>query len=160
MSKTADRLIGGIVTIAKWLALAVALLLFAQWPLREVVGAYSREANDLGQCLFALFVAASVTAATRSGRHIAADGISAGYRLSTRRMLQIAGILLGVLPWAVFVAVTAWSSIYRSTAVLERFQDTGNQGYFIVKLALIPLLVLMIGQSIVDLLRNRRDESR
>ena len=68
-----DRLIGQIVAAAKWLALPLIVLLFLQWPLRELLGSYSREANDLGQVAFALFVAVSVTAATRAGTHLAAD---------------------------------------------------------------------------------------
>jgi hypothetical protein len=44
-----DRLIGTVVAAAKWLALPLITLLFLQWPLRELVGGYSREANDLGQ---------------------------------------------------------------------------------------------------------------
>jgi TRAP-type mannitol/chloroaromatic compound transport system permease small subunit len=150
-----DRGIGAMLAIARWLALGVALLLFAQWPLREGVQAYSREANDVGQWLFALFVAVSVTAATRSGRHIAADGIAQGYAPRLRRALAVVGILFGLLPWALFVLVSAWGPVSRSVAVLERFQDTGNGGYFIVKLALLLLLGLMILQALVDLTRPR-----
>jgi len=32
---------------AAWLVLPLALLLFAQWPLRDLVGAWSRQANDI-----------------------------------------------------------------------------------------------------------------
>ena len=156
----ADRVLAAIVTFAKWLSLGVALLLFAQWPLREIVGAYSREANDLGQCLFALYVAASVTAATRANRHIAADSIAATYKARTRRNLKLAGILFGVMPWALFVLVSAWSPVYRSATLLERFQDTGNQGYFIVKLALVPLLLMMIGQAALDLTGDKQTKDR
>jgi TRAP-type mannitol/chloroaromatic compound transport system permease small subunit len=154
-----DRGIGGLIGAVKWLALAVAFLLFAQWPLREWVGAWSREANDLGQCLFALLVAASVTAATRGGRHIAADSLAGGYRRRTRRILAIIGILFGLLPWALFVAISASAPVGRSISGLERFQDTGNQGYFVVKMALLLLLGLMIAQSIIDLAHIRTDTS-
>jgi TRAP-type mannitol/chloroaromatic compound transport system permease small subunit len=149
-----DRGIGGVIGAAKWLALGVALLLFAQWPLREWVQAFSREANDLGQCLFALFVAASVTAATRARRHIAADGLARSYSHRTRRRLAVFGILFGLLPWALFVAISAWPPVMRSIAVVERFQDTGNQGYFVVKVALLLLAGLMIAQALVDLIRG------
>ena len=58
-----DRLIGQFVAAAKWLALPLILLLFLQWPLRDLLHKFSREANDLGQVAFALFVAVSVTVA-------------------------------------------------------------------------------------------------
>ena len=74
-----DRLIGRVIAAAQWLALPLVLLLFLQWPLRDIVRAYSREANDLGQIIFALFVAVSVTAATRAGTHLAADTLAQRY---------------------------------------------------------------------------------
>lgn len=51
-----DRTLGRLVTAASVLVLPVSLLLFLQWPLREWVQAYSREANDLAQALFAIYV--------------------------------------------------------------------------------------------------------
>ena len=36
------------------LVLPLALLLLLQWPLRDGLGAYSREANDTAQAIFAL----------------------------------------------------------------------------------------------------------
>jgi TRAP-type C4-dicarboxylate transport system permease small subunit len=73
-----DRLIGCVVAAAKWLALPLITLLFLQWPLRELFRGYSREANDLGQVVFALFVAVSITAATRAGTHLAVDQLAQG----------------------------------------------------------------------------------
>src|SRR5215217_4635917 len=66
MVRLVDRAVGATVSLGRWLALPVVLLLFLQWPLRDAVRAWSREANDLGQCFFALFVAIAVTAATRA----------------------------------------------------------------------------------------------
>ena len=80
-----DRLIGTTVAVAKWLALPLIVLLFLQWPLREVFRIFSREANDLGQIVFALFVAVSVTAATRAGSHLAVDLVARRYSPRTRR---------------------------------------------------------------------------
>ena len=51
-----DRLIAAVLRSLQWLILPVVLLLFLQWPLRDLVRSYSREANDLGQWIFALYV--------------------------------------------------------------------------------------------------------
>src|SRR4029077_17134706 len=67
-----DRLIGHAVAAAKCLALHLVVLLFLQWPLRDLFRGYSREANDLGQVVFAFFVAISVTAATRGRTSLSA----------------------------------------------------------------------------------------
>ena len=143
--------IDGLLASLKWTALVVALLLFAQWPLREFVQAYSREANDLGQWLFALFVAGSVTAATRADRHIAADGVAKNYTPRTRRSLRIFGIVFVLIPWTLFVAWSGWPVVRNSVAALERYQDTGNQGYFIIKAALLVMVALMLAQALCDL---------
>jgi len=95
-----DRLIGSLVAAAKWLALPLITLLFLQWPLRDLFRFYSREANDLGQVLFALFVAVSITAATRAGTHLAADLLAQRYPATTRRRLKQAGAAAGLLPRA------------------------------------------------------------
>ena len=86
-----DRWIGHFVVAAKWLALPLILLLFLQWPLRDLVHKFSREANDLGQVAFALFVAVSVTAATRAGTHLAADVLARRYPKRVRRRLNQVG---------------------------------------------------------------------
>jgi len=78
-----DRLIGWLVASAKWLALPLITLLFLQWPFRDFVQRYSREANDLGQIAFALFVALSVTAATRAHTHLAVDLVARRYSPSS-----------------------------------------------------------------------------
>src|SRR5947208_16331189 len=102
-----DRLIGGLVAAAKWLALPLVALLFLQWPLRDLFRSYSREANDLGQIMFALFVAVSITAATRAGTHLAADLLARKYSARARRRLARAGAAVGFLPWALFVLIAA-----------------------------------------------------
>ena len=141
---------------AKWLALPVVTLLFLQWPLRSIVGLYSREANDLGQWLFALYVAASITAATRAKTHLAADTISRNYSDAMRQWLARAGALFGLIPWSIIVLVTSWSIVRDSTLLLERFPDTGNPGYFIIKLALLILALLILIEGAIGLFRPVR----
>ena len=63
----------------RFLLLPVVALLFLQWPLRDIFRAWSREANDLGQWLFALYVAICITAATREHTHLAADALARHY---------------------------------------------------------------------------------
>src|SRR6266699_317354 len=79
-----DRLIAGLLRLAGWLVLPIVVLLFLQWPLRDIFRVYSREANDLGQWIFAIYVAVSVTAATRAGTHLGTDAV-ARFSLGTIR---------------------------------------------------------------------------
>jgi len=148
-----DRLIGQIIAAAQWLALPLILLLFLQWPLRDIIRGYSREANDLGQIIFAILVAVSVTAATRAGTHLAADTLAQRYSARTRRRLKQFGAAIGMLPWALFVFFSSTGFVINSVAELEKFQDTNNPGYFIIKLALWVMAILIIAQSAIDILR-------
>ena len=146
-----DRLIGAVVAAARWLALPLVVLLFLQWPLRELVRLYSREANDLGQVVFALFVAVSVTAATRARTHLAADLLARRYSVRTRRHLARIGAAIGLLPWAVFILVISKTTVVSSVQHLEAFQDSGNPGYFLIKLALWLMAAVVIAQALVDI---------
>ncbi|HLX14214.1 MAG TPA: TRAP transporter small permease subunit [Bradyrhizobium sp.] len=148
-----DRLIGRVVDATKWFALPLVVLLFLQWPLREFLRAFSREANDLGQLAFAFFVAASVTAATRARTHLAADLLARGYSARARRRLNQIGSAIGLLPWALFVLIAGKTTVFSSLRDLEAFQDSGNPGYFLVKLALYVMAVLILGQALVDIFR-------
>jgi TRAP-type mannitol/chloroaromatic compound transport system permease small subunit len=148
-----DRLIGYIVAAAKWLALPLITLLFLQWPLRDLFRSYSREANDLGQVVFALFVAVSITAATRAGTHLAADLLAQRYSARTRRRLKQVGAAVGLLPWALFVLIAGKSAVVQSVQHLESFQDSGNPGYFLIKVALWVMAAAVLGQSLVDIFR-------
>jgi len=155
-----DRLIGWLVAIAKWLALPLVTLLFLQWPLREFVKSYSREANDLGQIAFALFVALSVTAATRAHTHLAADLVAAHYSALTRRRLERLGAAVGLLPWAVFVLIASRTAVISSVRVHEAFQDSGNPGYFLIKVALWIMAIAVIGQAVIDIFRPLKADER
>lgn len=147
-----DRVLGVAVRAAMWLALPMAALLFLQWPLREAVGAWSREANDTAQILFAMYVAVAVTAATRGGAHVASDTIAAHYRPATRLSLTRAASLLVLVPWAAFILVTAWPSTLQSVLQRESFPETYNPGYFVIRMALVLLAALVLLQALRDAL--------
>src|SRR5262245_65205854 len=98
-----DRTVAFILGAGRFLLLPVVLLLFLQWPLADLVRAWSRDANDLGQWLFALYVAIAFTAATRAHTHLAADAVARRYPAHARDAIARLGILFGLVPWALFV---------------------------------------------------------
>ena len=133
--------------------LPVALVLFLQWPLRDFMRAYSREANDLGQWIFALYVSHAMTFATRERTHLAVDAIAHGYSARLRDLIARWGGFLCVAPWAVFMIWTIWPTELRSVLALEKFPETFNPGYFLIKAAAVLLAVLALAQAILDLVR-------
>ena len=151
-----DAALGRFVALAGWLALPVSLLLFLQWPLRELVGAWSREANDLGQICFALYMACAITAATRAKAHLTFDAPARLHGERRRRALARAAILLGVFPWTLFVLFTARGLVWNSLLQLERFADTLDPGYFLVRAAVALLALLMLAQGVLDLAATGR----
>jgi TRAP-type mannitol/chloroaromatic compound transport system permease small subunit len=148
-----DGMINRLLGALKWLALPVAALLFLQWPLREIIQAWSREANDLGQWFFALFVAASVVAATRANAHLACDAMAQRFSEATRSRFNMLALATALVPWTLFVLWSGWTQIMASIVGRERFPDTGNFGYFVLKSAVLLLMGLILAQAVVDALR-------
>jgi TRAP-type mannitol/chloroaromatic compound transport system permease small subunit len=150
-----DRIVGVVILAGGVLVLPVGLLLFLQWPLREVIQSYSREANDLAQCLFALYVSIAITFATRRHAHLATDVVAQGYTENTRRTLARVGALLVLVPWALFILYAAWPMTAQSVRQLEAFPETFNPGYFVLKIALLLAALLVLLQALLDGLRGR-----
>ncbi len=148
-----DRMLGALMAAMQWFALPLVLLLFLQWPLRDLVRCCSREANDLGQIIFALFVAVSITAATRAGTHLAADALAQRYSPWTRHVLRKAAAMVGLAPWAIFVLFSSKPAVLSSVAELESFPDTANPGYFIIKLAVWIMALMVVAQALIEIAR-------
>jgi TRAP-type mannitol/chloroaromatic compound transport system permease small subunit len=154
-----DRLLDGITAGGLVLVLPVSLLLFLQWPLRDLVQAYSREANDLAQWLFALYVSVAITCTTRLRSHLAADAFARRYKPVTRARLYRFASLIVLLPWSAFVLWAVAPMIWQSLLALERFPETFNPGYFIVKTAVGLLALLVLLQALLDVMRNEERAS-
>ncbi len=158
-SRLADTLDGGVRAVlraAAWLVLPTSLLLFLQWPLREVVQAYSREVNDAAQIAFAWYVSVAITAATRSGAHVATDLVAARYPARLRARLARLGALLVLLPWSAYMLAAYVPTAVRSVVQLEGFPETFNPGYFLIRVALVALALLVLLQALLDAFRPGR----
>jgi TRAP-type mannitol/chloroaromatic compound transport system permease small subunit len=152
-----DRILGITIEAGRWLVLPVALILFLQWPLRDFARAWSREANDLGQWIFALYVSLAMTFASRERAHLAVDAIAHGYSRRLRAAIARWGGFACVAPWAFFMIWTIGPTVLRSVLSLEKFPETYNPGYFLVKMAALLLAVLALVQALIDLLRPAKD---
>ena len=152
-----DRALAACVGAGRWLALAVTVLLFLQWPLRDWVQAYSREVNDLAQVLFAWYVALALTAATRARAHLAVDALSTPPSARRGAGLRRAAAGLVLLPASIALLAISAGPVYRSVQVLEGFPETFNPGYFVLKLALLALTGGVLLQAVVDLFNGADD---
>jgi TRAP-type mannitol/chloroaromatic compound transport system permease small subunit len=135
------------------LVLPVSLLLALQWPLRDLLHAYSREANDLAQWLFALYVTLALVCATRRRAHLAADALARRYPPRLRALLSRTGNALALIPWSLFLLYAASPVAWNSLRQFESFPDTDNPGYFIIKLCVWLMGALVLAQALIDVLR-------
>lgn len=135
------------------LVLPLAILLFAQWPLRDFVQAYSRETNDVAQALFALYVAVAITAASRASAHLAANQQFVASSGGTARWQRFA-LLLCIAPWALLILWTSSAQVWESILRLERFSETGNPGLFVVKFAGWLMALLALGYATSSVARK------
>lgn len=145
---------------ASLLVLPLSLLLFAQWPLRDLVGSGSRPANDLAQWVFALYVAFALRHTTRVQGHMSTDTLTVGYPRAWRAGLLRWGQALCVLPWAGFVLFSGAPMVWRSVHALEAFPDTFNPLYFIIKASAWLLALLMALQVLLDAVGPARGDER
>jgi TRAP-type mannitol/chloroaromatic compound transport system permease small subunit len=148
-----------VISVAKWLVLPVVLFLMLQWPARDLLGRFSHEADDFGQLLFALYIAVAMTCATRRRTHLATDVIAHRYSPRVRSTMTRVAFALGLAPWTIFVLVTSGPTVWRSVAALESFPETFVPGYFVVKLAVWVLAVLLLLQTIELVVRPDRAEN-
>jgi TRAP-type mannitol/chloroaromatic compound transport system permease small subunit len=150
MAARLDRLIGWLTAAGQVLVIPLSLLLFLQWPLRDLLGGYSREANDLGQVVFAFYISLAVSYATRARSHLAADQLARRYPSVLRRRLQRGLALLVMVPWSLFILYASAGSVWQSLAQAEHFAETFNPGYFLVKLCIWLLALLVCAQALLD----------
>jgi TRAP-type mannitol/chloroaromatic compound transport system permease small subunit len=156
MRAGADALIRATTRGGRWLVLPVSLLLFVQWPLREVVQAYSREANDLAQVLFAIYAGIAITYATRRDAHLAVEAFASRRTAAVRSCIARAAAVLVLVPWSAFLLYAAWPLLANSVRQWEAFPETFNPGYWALKLAVGLMAVLVLLQALVTVLGRRQ----
>ena len=147
------------VAIASVLVLPLALLLFAQWPLRDWLQAYSRQANDAAQIVFALYAAVAITASSRSKSHLAL----AKHTLDATKTVaswRAWALLACLAPWALALLWTATPQMLESIKSREIFSEGLTPGYFVVRIALVLLVLLVLGDVVTQALAAARRHSQ
>lgn len=121
--------------IISWLVIPLAVLLLAQWPLREAsawLGSHARTANDMAQIVFAIYATCAITAASVAGVHLAAR-----HDLGRYSRAQQYGLIACILPWVLWMTWASVPMAWRAALSLEKFSETLTPGFFIIKLAVL-----------------------
>lgn len=129
------------------LVIPVVLLLFAQWPLRDWLQVGSRMANDMGQLAFGVYMATAVTAASVAGVHLASH-LPGARSAASNALWRSVAVWLCVAPWAGFILWTYLPNVWQSVGQLERFPETGHPGYFMLRVAVLWMALLVLVQAV------------
>ena len=149
-----DTFVDRIGRVASWLILGVVATLFLQIAMREFVRYGHREFNDIGQVIHATVFMIGVAYAMRWDAHVRVDIVRQRMGPRTRAAIELAGILLFLMPWLVIVTRSSIPIVLRSWAQREQFADTYTPGYFLLKAQLLSFCVLVTLQAIANVLRN------
>ncbi|MEQ8604292.1 MAG: TRAP transporter small permease subunit [Marivibrio sp.] len=160
-----DRVSRSIGAVAAWAALSMVFLQTAVVLARHLFGLASVFAQELTLYAHAVLITLGAAAALSRDRHVPIDAAVKTARPRTRAWIEIAGVLLLLLP---FCAAILWFSldyVAAAWAALEGSTETaGVPARFALK-TLIPLFALLLAlQGAASLLRaldvlRRRDEA-
>ena len=146
-ARAVDAVVDVIGRNVAWLVLFVVATLFGQWPLREFVGAGHILANDFGQIAHAAVFAIGVVYALRWDGHVRLDVFNQRMSARSRALVDLAGTLCVVIPWAAIVVWFSWGTTVRSVASLEKFPETWSPGYWVFKVILVVFGALLLLQA-------------
>ncbi len=141
---TIDRLNATIGRMVAWLVLAVVLVQFALVVARYVFGFGSiwlTEAVVYGHAAVFLLAAAWTL---REGGHVRVDIFYADATPRRRAMVDLAGALLLLLPFALVLLWLAGPYAARSWTILERSQESSGLPLVFALKTLIPLFAAMM----------------
>jgi TRAP-type mannitol/chloroaromatic compound transport system permease small subunit len=153
-ARTADVVVDATGRAAAWLVPFVILALFAQWPLRELVGGGHLLANDFGQIAHAAVFSIGIAYALRWDGHVRLDLFYQRMSARGRAWIDLVGTLAIVVPWAGIVMWFSWQTTLRSVAVFEQFPETWSPGYWLFKVLLIVFAGLLLLQAAGHIARD------
>lgn len=144
-----------LIAVASVLVLPLALLLVAQWPLRDWLQAFSRQANDVAQILFGVYGAVAITAASASKTHLA---LAKPAQTATKTIApwRAWALLACVAPWALFLLWAAVPQMLASIAAREIFSEGLTPGYFMLRIALVLLALLVLVHAVTQVWASQR----
>jgi TRAP-type C4-dicarboxylate transport system permease small subunit len=145
-----------LIAVASTLVIPLTILLFVQWPLRDFLQSYSRQANDTAQIIFSIYAAVSITSATRSGCHLAMSN----HVTRNARSWRTWALILCLLPWALFLLWTSVPQALQSVVQLESFSEGLTPGYFVLRIALVLLVVMVLIEAVSTALSHLHKNNR
>jgi TRAP-type mannitol/chloroaromatic compound transport system permease small subunit len=161
VSKIIDRITGGVGRLTAWLTLAMVLAaalnaLARYGDARQMFGTQlsSNAFIDTQWYLFSLVFLLGAGHALRADAHVRVDVLSSRLSRRTRAWIDVAGIVLFLIPFAALVIWLSWPAIETSWRIREQSPDPDGLPRYPIKLALPIGLGLLILQSLSELIKR------
>ncbi len=150
LTEAAGRLAGA-------LAIALVALSFALVLARYALGVGSVAAQEAVLWLHSALFLLGLAYALRHGAHVRVDVFSQRWTPRTRARVELAGLVLLLLPFCVFMVAMSWDYVGASWAAREGSRDPGGlPGWYLLK-SLLPLsAALLLMQALAETLRAAR----
>ena len=147
LSETAGR-------IAAVGAIALVLLVAGLVLARYGFGAGSVAAQEAVLWLHAAIFLLGLAYALRQGGHVRVDVFSTRWSARTRARIEVAAMLVLLLPFCVFIAWMSWDYVAASWSAREGSRDPGGLPAWYLLKALIPLsAALLFLQGLAETVR-------
>ena len=143
--------------LAGVLAIALVALSFALVLARYALGMGSVAAQEAVLWLHAALFLLGLAYALRHGAHVRVDVFSQRWTPRTRARVELAGLVLLLMPFCVFMVAMSWDYVGASWAAREGSRDPGGlPGWYLLK-SLLPLsAALLLLQALAETLRAAR----
>jgi len=153
-----ETLIAFIGKAAGLLNLVLIALIVVDVTLRALFDQTAAWVGELSWHLFAVIFLLGIPYALQQDRHVRVDLFYERFNRGDKRLVNLAGALLFLLPWALVLLVTGWRFAAEAWASGEGSPNPNGIPYFFPIKAMIPLAAfLLLLQGIVGLLKDYRD---
>ena len=149
-----DRLTAAIGRAAAWLVLAVVLLQFALVVARYLFGIGSVWLTETVIYAHAAVFMLAAAWTLQAGGHVRVDIFYADASARTKALIDLAGGILLLMPFALVLFLLSVPYAARSWAILEHSQEASGLPLVFVLKTLVPLFALLMAlQGIAQLIR-------
>jgi len=145
--------------LSSWLVLLLVLLTCYDVIMRYMFHHGSVGLQELEWHLFALIFLLGSAHTLKHDGHVRVDILYRSQRLTDRHRawIDIIGTLLFLMPFCVLVLISSWPFAYNAYLYQEGSPDPGGLPYrFILKSAILLGFLLLLIQSIAELIKNIR----
>ena len=140
--------------LAALMALALVALVFGLVVARYGFGIGSVAAQEAVLWLHAAIFLLGLAYALRQGGHVRVDVFSTRWSARTRARIEVAAMLVLLLPFCVFIAWMSWDYVAASWSAREGSRDPGGLPAWYLLKALIPLsAALLFLQGLAETVR-------